>query len=154
MIATVFVLVFAGILYTYKVFTVAARIGRNEEIFSSNIVLASKNATIVLNELTTFEWDKVYFFDPYVSKKEIYETIGFYWNGIQQQTREDSMQILFVNKGNVVCYCSGSGMDNGYFINGDLSESSRELEKEDDPVLTCDSALSDKLGYICLKIHR
>lgn len=133
----------------YRMVVSSVEIQRNKENFSNSVISAPKDRLVNLSEITPFEWDVVYFFDPYTSKKQIYETIGFHWNGVQQQGSEGMMQILFINKGKVVCYCSGSGETNGYFVDGN----SLRLEKSEEPQFIYNSELSDRLGYIYIEIN-
>lgn len=149
-IISVCVLIFSGI-FAYRALTSSSAIEKNKKNFSENIISAPKDKAINLSELTSFEWDTVYFFDPYISKNQIYKTIGFRWNGIKQQVSEGMMQILFVSKEKVVCYCEGYGINNGYFIDGRISDSSQRLQKDDNPMFVYDDEMSNKLGYIYLK---
>ncbi|WP_099189673.1 hypothetical protein [Tepidibacter mesophilus] len=87
----------------------------NNNIDSNNIISLQKNitekcteyTTISLNDITSFEWEKVYFFAPYSSKKDIFKTIGFRCGGITETTNEGMMQIIFVNKNKMVCNIFG-----------------------------------------------
>lgn len=127
-------------------------IKNNSEKFRANVLQMSDDSQkINLSSLTSFEWENVYFFDPYQSKKEIFEILGFKWYGLKQQTSEGMMQIIFVNKGKVVCYCSGYGTDNGYFIDGNILDGFRVLKNNGDLVFLHDYALSQKLGYTYIK---
>ena len=101
--------------------------------------------------LTPFEWEYVYLFDPYTPNKQIFKTIGLYWNGVQQQTSSGSMQILFVNKKKVVCYCSGRGAENGYFISADFLKGNKKLRKSDNPTFKYNATKTQSLGYVYLE---
>lgn len=111
----------------------------------------NESKKIRFNELTQFEWEKVYIFDPYISKEKIFESIGFKWSGIKEQTTESGMQIVFVNNNNVVCYCCGTGEKNGYFINGEISHEKMMFRKNEEIVFWYDCELSEKLGYVYIK---
>ncbi|MGE8078352.1 hypothetical protein [Peribacillus loiseleuriae] len=60
--------------------------------------------TINLLDVTPFEWDVVYSFDPYTAKGQIYETVGYRWDNIRETVSEGMNQIVFLKNGEVVCY--------------------------------------------------
>jgi hypothetical protein len=72
---------------------------------------------IPLKELTPFEWEKVYFFQPYALKSYIVEKVGFSWQGLHETVSEEMMQIVFVNKGELVCHIFGYPED--YYLHCD-----------------------------------
>ena len=96
-------------------------------IFEANIIKLSKNHSIIsLNEITPFEWEKVYFFPPYTPKSEIFKSIGFRCGGIFETYNEGMMQIVFTNKNKVVCNISG--YNSKFYIH-----SSKNLLSKDNP---------------------
>lgn len=100
------------------------------KILSENVVGDKVN----LSTFTPFEWDKVYSFDPYVSKDVIYETIGYRWDTISETVSEGMNQIVFVKDGKVVCYLYGYPENNkfGIFFSGtDYKEYATILYAED-----------------------
>jgi hypothetical protein len=72
--------------------------------------------TVSLNDITPFEWDVGYSFDPYTSKDMIYETVGYKWNNVSETVNEGMNQIVFLKDGKVVCYLYGYPENNGYGI--------------------------------------
>ena len=72
--------------------------------------------TVNLSDITTFEWDVVYSFDPYTTKDTIYETVGYKWDSISETVNEGMNQIVFLKDGKVVCYLYGYPQNNGYGI--------------------------------------
>lgn len=72
--------------------------------------------TVKLTDITPFEWDVAYFFDPYTSKDVIYETVGYKWGNISETVSEGMNQIVFLKDGKVVCYLYGYPENNGYGI--------------------------------------
>ncbi len=102
---------------------------------SDNTILLEKKiketctdyVTISLNELTPFQWEKVYFFSPYTPKEEIFKTIGFKVHGISETYNEGMMNIIFIHKNKVVCTISGYG--NTFHMNS----SKKVLFYEDKP---------------------
>ena len=72
--------------------------------------------TVNLNDITPFEWDVAYSFDPYTSKDMIYKTVGYKWDNINETVNEGMSQIVFLKDGKVVCYLYGYPENNGYGI--------------------------------------
>ena len=73
--------------------------------------------TVSLIDITPFEWDIAYSFDPYTPKESIYETMGYKWDNISETVNEGMNQIVFLKDGKVVCYLYGYPENNGYGIN-------------------------------------
>lgn len=109
----------------------------NKEIWDTNLQLLESK--ILSNELvgknvnlttfTPFEWDTVYSFHPYTSKKTIYETIGYKWDSISETVNEGMNQIVFVKDGEVVCYIYGYPTNNKYgvYFNGTVNQNSAAI---------------------------
>lgn len=72
--------------------------------------------SINLVEVTPFEWDVVYSFDPYTTKDKVYETVGYKWDQISETVSEGMSQIVFLKNGKVVCYVYGYPENSGYGI--------------------------------------
>ncbi|OXM87458.1 hypothetical protein [Paenibacillus rigui] len=107
--------------------------------------------TVNLNDITPFEWDVVYSFDPYTTKDTIYETVGYKWDNISETVNEGMNQIVFMRNGKVVCYLYGYPENNGYGIyftgeNGTEVTSASVLNAEED--LTFQVERSDKVIYL------
>lgn len=60
-----------------------------------------------LSKWTQFEWDTLYSFAPYTPKETIYETIGYKWDTINETVNEGMNQLVFLHRGQVVCYLYG-----------------------------------------------
>lgn len=58
--------------------------------------------TIQMTDLTDFEWDTMYYFQPNDDKKSISDAIGFKWEG--EPVALGQHRLLFVNDGQVVSY--------------------------------------------------
>ena len=107
--------------------------------------------TVNLTDITPFEWDVVYSFDPYTTKDTIYETIGYKWDNISETVNEGMNQIVFLKDGKVVCYLYGYPENNGYGIyftseNGMGVTSASVLSSKDD--LTFQVIRSDNVLYL------
>jgi len=102
-------------------------IKENATLFEQSIIEKATDYKILsLNEITPFEWDKVYFFPPYASNQYIYEKVGYRWDTIPIATTERMMQIAFMDDEKVVCYIVGEqnlyGFETCYHISSDREE--------------------------------
>ena len=89
-------------------------IEKNEESFHGE-VKKLVSAQVNLQELTEFEWDLLYVFGPYTSKKEIEEVIGFESDNITDNMADESTTyLLFVKDNAVVANICGSADSLGY----------------------------------------
>lgn len=107
--------------------------------------------TVNLTDITPFEWDVAYSFDPYTTKDMIYETVGYKWDNISETVNEGMNQIVFMRDGKVVCYLYGYPENNGYGIyftgkNGTEATSASVLNTDDD--LTFQVERSDNVIYL------
>ncbi len=68
----------------------------NWELKRSIQSIEPERKTVAFNDLVPFEWDRVYTFAPYTSKKEIAEVIGFHSRSIRETVSEGMVQLLFV----------------------------------------------------------
>jgi len=90
----------------------------NEDLLKEKVLSIEQTVnTINLIDVTPFEWDVVYSFDPYTSKEMVYSTVGYKWDNIRETVSEGMDQIVFLNDGKVVCYLYGYPANNGYSIN-------------------------------------
>lgn len=80
-------------------------------------VIAVNSDNVELNEIVPFDWDMVYTFEPYTSKEQIEDVIGFKSNSIQETVSEGMVQLLFVKDKKVVCSVCGYSSTLGYRIN-------------------------------------
>ncbi|KAB2335649.1 hypothetical protein [Bacillus mesophilum] len=89
----------------------------NAELLKEEVRSIEPSAKIVnLTDLTPFQWDTVYSFDPYTSKENIYETVGYKWGSIHETVNEGMNQLVFMNGEKVVCYLYGYPENIGYSI--------------------------------------
>ena len=90
----------------------------NEGLLKEKVLSIEQTVkTINLLDVTPFEWDVVYSFDPYTSKEMVYKTVGYKWDNIRETVSEGMTQIVFLKDGKVVCYLYGYPENNGYSIN-------------------------------------
>lgn len=95
-----------------------------EDLWDSNAKLLKQKVlfieesveTVKLTDVTPFEWDVVYSFDPYTPKDTIYETVGYKWDRINETVNEGMNHIVFLKDGKVVCYLYGYPENNGFGI--------------------------------------
>lgn len=96
----------------------------NKDVWDKNYTLLKKEILAIdqsievvnLLEVTPFEWDVVYFFEPYTPVEVIYETVGYRWEPIRETISEGMNQIVFLSDGEVVCYIYGYPSNNGFGI--------------------------------------
>jgi hypothetical protein len=89
----------------------------NEELLKEEVLSIGQSVeTLNLLDVTPFEWDVVYSFNPYTPKDDIYETVGYRWDTTSETVNEGMNQIVFLNDGKVVCYLYGYPENNGYSI--------------------------------------
>ena len=82
----------------------------------SNAVNAVTAGNVVINDLTTFEWDVAYNFAPFTPKERMEEVIGFSSKDIKATYNEGHTQLIFVKDNEVVCSIWGYAANLGYFI--------------------------------------
>lgn len=110
----------------------------NADLLKQKVLSVGKTVeTVNLLDVTPFEWDVVYSFDPYTPKEEIYETVGYRWDNIAETVNEGMNQIVFLEDGKVVCYLYGYPENNGYGIyftsqNKTVANSASVLNAKDD----------------------
>lgn len=99
----------------------------NETLLKQAVLsIEESSETVNLSDVTPFEWDYVYSFDPYTSKAVIYKTVGYKWDRISETVSEGMNQLVFMKDGKVVCYVYGYPTNNGYsiYFTGDSSAES------------------------------
>ncbi|MDW0118188.1 hypothetical protein QTL97_14745 [Sporosarcina thermotolerans] len=110
----------------------------NEELLKQEVMnIGVSNELVNLSDVTPFEWDLVYSFDPYTSKDTIYRTVGYKWDSISETINGGMNQLVFMKDKKVVCYVYGYPANNGYGIffhskSKDVSTSASVLSFEDD----------------------
>lgn len=73
--------------------------------------------TVLLNEVTLFDWDEVYTPDPDQTKEEIEQMIGFSSPDIQDNDIGEGMtHLIFVKDQQVVCSILGRPEELGYYV--------------------------------------
>lgn len=89
----------------------------NEKLLKQEVITLEESVvTVNLLDVTPFEWDVVYSFDPYTPKSVVYETVGYKWDRISEIVNEGMNQLVFLKDGEVVCYLYGYPGNNGYGI--------------------------------------
>ena len=107
----------------------------NAEKFKEATKIQANGAIVSLDEVTPFEWDRVYTFRPYTSKEKIYEVIGYQWDKISETVNEGMNQLVFMDKGKVVCYVYGYSDNLGYGFNfGAFEGDYLQLDSTDRPM--------------------
>lgn len=110
----------------------------NEELLKREVMNIGESVeSIKLVDVTPFEWDLVYSFDPYTTKDTIYRTVGYKWDSISQTVNGGMNQLVFMKDKKIVCYVYGYPANNGYgiFFNSESKDASAPasvLSVEDD----------------------
>lgn len=110
----------------------------NEELLNHEVMnIGNSVESVNLSDITPFEWDLVYSFDPYTSKDTIYRTVGYKWDSISETVNGGMNQLVFMKDKKVVCYLYGYPANNGYGIffsseSKDASTPAAVLSVEDD----------------------
>lgn len=102
--------------------------------FSNNIkeaVSQEEGTKVRLSDLTPFQWDYVYSFDPYTSREEMENVLGFSDSRLKQTASEDTVQLIFVKNGAHAFTLQGSPSLLGYFIDLGYWENGRSYRRVD-----------------------
>lgn len=108
----------------------------NHQLKSAITSISEDTDEITLNEIVPFQWDTVYTFEPYATREEIAEIIGFDSSSIRETVSEGMVQLLFVKDHKVtssVCgYASSLGYAVGFFDRVDYEENAVFSVKRED----------------------
>lgn len=125
----------AGILILEAVFGFWNPVRQNTRAFSRNMKekLASvqDGTTIHLSELTPFEWESVYSFDPYVSKAEMESVLGFSSPYITEGVSESMTTVFFVKGQELVCPVTGYPSNLGFYLDPGHWENQKAFKRID-----------------------
>lgn len=84
-------------------------------------ILYSEKKEITLSEMTSFDWDKAYIFEPGASKEDMYKVAGYKWRKINADGRNKWQQMVFMKDKKVVCYLYGHEESSNLTIDLDKS---------------------------------
>ena len=79
-------------------------------------ILTNNSPVIKLNDLTSFNWDKVYIFDETVTKQQIEKVIGCSSKYIKQSENSNFLNIVFVKDNKVVSSITKNTTELGFNI--------------------------------------
>ncbi|MDE5596742.1 MAG: hypothetical protein K2J04_02805, partial [Lachnospiraceae bacterium] len=89
----------------------------NNQKLKKSISSLDDSKIVSLNEVIPFEWDSLYTFEPYQSKAEIAEIIGFQSNDIKENNINEGMvHLLFVKNDKIVASILSYSSNLGYNI--------------------------------------
>lgn len=114
------IIVMGLILFIYAIFGNPVE-AVNKHKFKENI-LNINSSVVTLNELTPFEWEALYTFEPYASKVEMENKMGIYGTNIQETVSEGMVQLIFVKDGKVISEICGLKENLGYSIDIPVNE--------------------------------
>jgi len=84
-----------------------------EKNLSENVKITNGN----VKDFITFDYDKMYVFEPYQSIEEMERQIGFKYHKLKQGVSEGMLNILFVKDNRAIAYLYGYPSNIGYYIN-------------------------------------
>lgn len=103
-----------------------------EEKLKNNFKIQNDTQEIMLEELTNFNWEKVYFISPYMSKKKIEEAIGIESEDIVDNISDESaLYVLFTNGNQVICQIYGKAEILGFDFELGTYDDYIKLDKAD-----------------------
>lgn len=98
----------------------------------STLKTHSGTQEFMLVELTDFDWEKVYFIPPYMSKEKIEEAIGIKSDDIQDNNSDEIvLYIIFTNGNQIVCQIYGRTENLGFDFEVGTYNDYLKLDKED-----------------------
>ena len=96
-----------------------SEINKNTNYLEEKLSKSVSEVSGITEDLFDFEYDKIYVFEPYQSKAEMEEQIGFKSRVLKEVVNEGMVNILFVKNTSAVAYLYGYPSKIGYYI--DLS---------------------------------
>ena len=117
---------------------------RSSEVDKNNAALseavkAINTDEIVLNDLTTFDWDVMYTFDHFLPKENIEKIIGFSSYYIKATYNEAQTQMIFLKDNKLVCSIWGYSNNIGFFVSfGRYDGDYLAIEQIENAVFTVD----------------
>lgn len=103
----------------------------NNPKLKKSIDFLDDSKIVSLNEVIPFEWDSLYTFEPYQSKTEIAEIIGFQSNDIKENNINEGMvHLLFVKNDKVVASILSYSSNLGYNIDFSSKENLKVTHSE------------------------
>lgn len=79
----------------------------NRQLKKSIMAIDTSAPTVSFNAVVPFAWDAVYTFEPYLSKAEMAEIIGFNSSSLKETVSEGMTQLVFVKGKSVVASVCG-----------------------------------------------
>ena len=127
----------------------ASKIWEENESKLKEALVREKFGALVLSNFTPFKWDEVYLFPFGTDEQTIYDTIGYKWGEIKHSDTDYEMQVVFVKDSKVVCYCSGTEKEKGYYIKAAFQKGEKyKVVKSKDNLLFY---LSTEPGFMMLE---
>ncbi len=107
--------------------------GQMVESFREKIEQKKEAEMVSFNDLTDFQWEYMYTFEPYTSREEIEEIIGFQSKSIADNMIDEStVYLLFTKDDSVVGTIMGSPGSLGYQIDFGTYEKYLRLDAEEE----------------------
>jgi len=128
--ALVIVLIIVCTFLAFKLKSKDIKLSNNTKKVEVNLKSYSNEESSVCEYLFDFDYDKVYVFQPYLSKREMEKEIGFKYNKLRETVNEGMVNILFVKDNYPIVYLYGYPTDLGYYIDIPIGEYTKfDLDK-------------------------
>lgn len=125
--------IFIAIVVIFIFFSLFNRnpISRNKEevITSINSMYNTNNTTMLLSDITRFDWHKVYIFSPNTSTKEQENVLGRHKGVKYRVSPNEGGCIAFIRDNDVVCYISGNSDEIGFKLSYEYSKYNENFVK-------------------------
>ncbi|MDE6253900.1 MAG: hypothetical protein K2M78_14915 [Lachnospiraceae bacterium] len=123
---------------------------KEEEELKNNLKMQNDTQEIMLEELTDFNWEKVYFISPYMSKEKIEEAIGFESKDIVDNISDESvLYVLFTSENQVICQIYGKAETLGFDFELGTYDDYIKLDKADSKF--CINTIDGEKVYTLIK---
>lgn len=108
------IVIFCMVILSLMLFACSSE-DKAEETLKNNLKTHSDTQNIMLEELTDFNWEKVYFISPYMSKEKIEEAIGTKSEAIVDNMSDESvLYVIFTSENQVICQIYGKAETLGF----------------------------------------
>lgn len=97
-------------------------LNKNTKNLESKLSQDISNNEYITKNLFDFDYDKIYVFQPYLSKSDMEEEIGFKFYKLKDSVSEGMVNILFVKDNAPVTYLYGYPSNIGYYIDLPIGE--------------------------------
>jgi len=139
----VFIIIAAFIFNFYQSGASERRIAHNNREFNYQVENLAPNQTVLLADITPFEWDYLYIFGPYQNIRSMQRVMGIENDCIREVHHEAVVSLYFLLEGGLVARII---RPNGYII--DFGRSNQIVAIRDNPEILADTIYRNGLEWI------